>query len=432
MLNPLRRALVVLVALAAVAGTAGAQVPPVQPVPGPSPAPLPSEPLFRGDRVEQIRLFMHSKDWEALRDAFRENTYYPADMHWNGTVVRNIGIRSRGLGSRSRAKPGLRLDFDRYSTTQKFLGLKSLVLDNLTQDPGMMRERLAMALFARVGMPAPREAHTGLWVNNEFVGLYAIVESIDKSFLERTLGEDSGYLYEFNNVSRWWFDMRFDGDLESYGKIFDPKTHEQDPPGVLFGPISDMVRAANEPGDFAGAVGQYLDLQEFARYLAAETFMAEYDGMLGYDGANNFYYYRSTKSNRARFLPWDRDLAFHGTNYSVWSNLEANVLAARALSVPELEKVFLDTLEQLAVAASEPPDPPAEGVPPSGPGWFEREARRIAEQIRDGALADANKPPSNEKHEEDVAFLIEFARSRSAFVMGEVQAARSRSAAARR
>lgn len=54
--------------------------------------------------------------------------------------MRNAGIRSRGRGSRSGTKPGLRVDFDRYASDQTFLGLKSFILDNLTQDPSGVHE----------------------------------------------------------------------------------------------------------------------------------------------------------------------------------------------------------------------------------------------------------------------------------------------------
>ena len=50
---------------------------------------------------------MNEADWDKLKAAFQENTYYPADVTWNGQTVRNVGIRSRGLGSRSATKPGL-------------------------------------------------------------------------------------------------------------------------------------------------------------------------------------------------------------------------------------------------------------------------------------------------------------------------------------
>src|SRR5262245_3312090 len=150
---------------------------------GPSP-----DDLFNPGVLYRIDLRIHSVDWEKLKQNFQENTYYPADFVWNGEVVRNSGIRSRGSGSRSGTKPGLRVDFDRYNATQTFRTLKSLVLDNLTQDPSGIHETVAMRVFERLGVPAPREAHARLYVNDEYIGLYAIVESIDKRFLARVFG----------------------------------------------------------------------------------------------------------------------------------------------------------------------------------------------------------------------------------------------------
>src|SRR5690606_16222541 len=56
--------------------------------------------LFDDTVVHELRLEMHGDDWSQLQAHYLENTYYPADLHWNGHVVRNIGVRSRGSGSR--------------------------------------------------------------------------------------------------------------------------------------------------------------------------------------------------------------------------------------------------------------------------------------------------------------------------------------------
>jgi spore coat protein CotH len=402
-------------ALAVVLGLwspAAAQTP-TDPTPGPT-----ADDLFNTNVVQRVQLFMHSKDWQALRETYRENTYYPADMHWNGLVVRNIGIRSRGLGSRNPVKPGLRLDFDRYATTQKFLGLKSLVLDNLVQDHTMMKERLVMAFLAKMGRPAPRVVHTGLWVNSEFVGLYTVVESIDKAFLERTLGDDSGYLYEYNNVAGWWFNDA-GGSLDNLARIFEPKTRESEPLGESMGPVQSMLAAANSASDFTGALGQYLDLDDFVRYYATEAFLAERDGMCGYDGANNFYYYRSVKTGTARFLSWDKDNSFASADYSVWTNVDKNPLVDRALRDERLRGIFRETLARASAVVNELP----EGTPPGQPaeGWLEREIRRIYDQIKDGAHADGNKGFSNGSFDEQLAHMVEFARGRAAFVAADAR-----------
>ncbi len=144
--------------------------------------------LFSAQTLQRVDLELHSSDWAKLKENFQTNTYYPADFVWNGKTVYNVGIRSRGRGSRSPHKPGLKVDFDQYSTGQKFLGLKSLVLDNLTQDPSGIHEMVAMKFLARLGIPAPREAHVRLYVRGEYIGLYAVVESIDKDMLARVYG----------------------------------------------------------------------------------------------------------------------------------------------------------------------------------------------------------------------------------------------------
>jgi spore coat protein CotH len=148
----------------------------------------PSAVLFNSDVVQRLDLRMHSSDWEKLKQNFQENTYYPVDVILNGETVRNNGARSRGLGSRSPTKPGLRVDCDRYTIDQICFGRKSFVLDNLVQDFSGVKETVTMKLFARLGIPAPREAHVRMYMTNQFAGVYAVVESIDKRFLARVFG----------------------------------------------------------------------------------------------------------------------------------------------------------------------------------------------------------------------------------------------------
>src|SRR5262245_45276451 len=146
-----------------------------------------SDDLFKEGIVHTLEITIHSRDWEALRENFTSNQFYPADVTWNGLRVRNVGIRSRGLGSRSGIKPGLEVNFAHYSSRGQFLGMRALVLDNLTTDPSMIRERVAMSFLRRLGVPAPREVHANLYVNGQYSGLYVIVEPVDTVFVQRWL-----------------------------------------------------------------------------------------------------------------------------------------------------------------------------------------------------------------------------------------------------
>src|SRR5581483_5039753 len=85
--------------------------------------------LFDDSVVHRVDLLINSRDWESLTVNYLDNTYYPADFKWRDQTVRNIGIRSRGTGSRSGVKPGLRVDFNRYSPSQLFVNnLKAVIL----------------------------------------------------------------------------------------------------------------------------------------------------------------------------------------------------------------------------------------------------------------------------------------------------------------
>ena len=112
--------------------------------------------FFDPNTIQEIRLTMNTRDLRTLHEKYLDNTYYTADVQWKGIRVRNAGVRSRGNSSRNDSKMALRVDADRYVTGQRFLGLKSFVLKNLWTDPSMLRERLAMTMFSRLGQPASR------------------------------------------------------------------------------------------------------------------------------------------------------------------------------------------------------------------------------------------------------------------------------------
>jgi spore coat protein CotH len=385
--------------------------------------------FFDDGAVHEIRLVINTRDWQSLKDHFLENTYYPCDFRWRGQTVRNVGIRSRGTGSRSGIKPGLRVDFDRYTTDQKFLGLKSFVLRNNTQDASNLRERLSMLLFRRLGLPASREAHTTLYVNDEYVGLYTIVESVDKAFLKRVFNEDGGYLYEYDfppGAQPYYFENH-GSDPSLYVPLpFKPETHEDDPQPEV---IAELVQAINDTSDavFRTAVAQYLDLAKFVRHVAVEVFIAELDGFLGDYGMNNYYFYRFENQKLFTFIAWDKSEAFKGgPDYGIFHNItdvpaaRQNRLMRRTLTYRDLIDLYLDSLMACVQSAGE-----TEEGSPNGPGWLAREIEHEYSQIRDSALADPVKPFSNEEFERDVDSLRVFATGRGDSVTRQINQTRA-------
>ncbi|HET9268603.1 MAG TPA: CotH kinase family protein [Vicinamibacterales bacterium] len=399
--------------LAATSARAGAQAPALPPSASASQA---ATELFDDSQLQEIRLVVNPRDWADLKASYQLNTYYPAHFLWRGHVARNVGIRSRGTGSRSGSKPGVLVDFNRFDPAQRFLGLKSVVLRNHTQDPSQLHERIAMRLFARLEMPAPREAQVRLYVNDEYAGLYSVVESVDKVFLSDRFGQDGGYLYEYDSDpgdAPYRFEYR--GPLPSMysPKPFKPVTHELDPDAR---PIADMVRAIVETPDtdFLRVLSGFLDLERFVSHVAVEAFVAEIDGVLGDWGMNNFYLYRFEGTTRSTLVPWDRSEAFKGgVGASIWRNVDdvppgsRNALMVRLMREPALRAVYFDTLLRCADLASA--------------GWLEQEITRAADQIRDAVRDDQAAPFSFDQFEEEVQRLLAFARERADIVREDVR-----------
>jgi spore coat protein CotH len=417
----------VLVAVALATTSAAVQTTP------PPPVPDQTAPFFDDTVLQEVRLAINNKDWNTLKTNYLANDYYPCDFKWGGITVRNVGIRSRGTGSRSGVKPGLRVDFDRYTTDQKFLGMKSFVLRNNVQDYSNMHERISMLFFRRMGLVPPREAHTKLYINNVYEGLYSIVESIDKDFLTRTYAENDGYLYKFDanpGDSPYYF-IYGGPDASLYvPHPFKPETHESDPHPQ---PIVDMIRTVAEASDavFRSQIAQFLDLTKVVKHVAIELFLGDNDGFTGNYGMNNFYLYRFQNQNLHTLIPWDKSEAFRdGPSYPILHNLNdvpdqnRNRLIVRALQSDDLRNLFYDTMLACAASLSElgVTEPPT--VPPDSRSWMEREVDREYAQIKDAVLADPQKAYTNDQFNLAVEDLRVFARDRSAFVTSQVQAYR--------
>ena len=64
-----------------------------------------ADPMFDQSRLHECRLDLDAADWSALRANFQTNQYYSANLTIDGETIRQVGIRSRGAGSRSGRRP---------------------------------------------------------------------------------------------------------------------------------------------------------------------------------------------------------------------------------------------------------------------------------------------------------------------------------------
>ncbi len=371
--------------------------------------------LFDPRAVHDIRITINSRDYRRLREDYLSNTYYTADLTWRGAKVRNVGIRNRGVGSRNPQKLGLRVDFNRFTKGQTFLGLRAVILDNVWQDGSFIAERTSMALFERMGQPTPRESFARVYINGAFQGLYAVIESVDEPFLTRTFGERDGYLFSFQHqgAEAAWRAEYLGDEYQPYKRFFEPETHQLEADAMVYRPILELFREINGPEDsvWRERVERYVDLPQLVRHVAIEVFLAEGDGFLGSNGMNNYFLYRPAKSTAHRWIPWDKDSAMLDSHFGIFTRADENVLVSRALAFPDLRAHYLNVLEECArVAATDQ--------------WLLQQVEELAALAEGPASEDTLKQFSTEAFAGAVDLIRQFAKERPAFVMQEVARAR--------
>ena len=364
-----------------------------------------ADPMFEQSRLHECKLELDPADWSALRANFQTNQYYAANLTVDGETVKQVGIRSRGAGSRSGEKPGLKVDFNKYVSGQEFHGYKSVVLDNVTQDPSMMRELLANSIFEAVGIAAPQLSFCRLTVNTDFWGLYTLIEAVSKPFLKARLGEESGTLYDYEYTTDYRFSYLGDG-IAPYAPVpFEPQTNEN----KLDTGLADFIKAINQTpqSGYAAAMETYIDVKKFLTHLAVENACAEYDGIVGQFGLNNFYLYQYGGQKKFVFIPWDKDTSFQAAEWPVQQRMDSNEFTRRLMLDPAMKSYYEGEVKRVA----------SNFVTTA---FLNPKIDQFAGLIRASVAADTHKPFTVAEFEAAVTGLKGIAAARAANVASQV------------
>ncbi|MCW5979353.1 MAG: CotH kinase family protein [Bryobacteraceae bacterium] len=372
--------------------------------------------VFDDSIVHEVSLDLDPDDWAALRENYTENTYYRAQFWW-GEESLEVGVRSRGRGSRSPIKPNILVNFPRHVSGQRFAGLRRLVLNACNQDASAMRQWIAFRLFQRMGLPAPRQSFARVHINGQYFGFYAMVENIDQEFLERNFGESGGYLYEWEPNDFYHFEWLGE-DPEQYSpRLLDPQTRENDPD---IQPFIELVRAINfvPDSEFVEEVARYLNPRLYLTHAAIENALSEIDGIWGLYGMNNFSLYRFEGQPLSQMIAWDKDLTFRWSERGIFDGVEDNLLARRLMGIPEYRTAYLSAVVKAATLLG------GEG------GWADLTIAGQYELIREAATDDPHKQCiieggsltscGPEEFEAEVKDLHVFLAERQLFVLAQV------------
>lgn len=208
----------------------------------------------------------------------------------------SVGVRLKGHRSMRplTGKAAFKLSFNRYDEDQTFSGVRRLTLNNLVEDPTLVREALAYRFLDALGLATPRTGYSTLSVNDAPYGLYLVLESMDEEFVARRFPGERGVLYE----GEYGCDL-FPEHVPEF-----ERDAGKDPGRAK---LQSLARsAAGESAALFHPDGP-LDMPKFLRYLAASALLGDFDG---YRHAHNYRLYYEPREQKWQFLPWGLDRVF--------------------------------------------------------------------------------------------------------------------------
>jgi spore coat protein CotH len=211
---------------------------------------------FRSDHVAKILIIMREEDWLGLKSNTHAEQYVRANFWFDGEPYRNVAIRPKGMSSlmsgRASGRMPLKVDFNFFNFAQNFRGIKKLNLNNGFSDPSFIRETIGYELFEQMDLPTPRRAFADVWVNNHHLGLYTIVEQVDKIFLRRHFTNPEGNLYkpEQRPAALDWTKEDFDKQNTQGSKVSESKQNNLDIKigGSRLGDLIKILKQEGAPG----------------------------------------------------------------------------------------------------------------------------------------------------------------------------------------
>lgn len=260
---------------------------------------------------------------------WRSTNWVSAEVQIDGQRFTQTALRLKGHGTRRdfRAKASFTLKFNKESKGQTFLGQSKIHLHNALYDPSCLNEFTGAWLFHRAGYPAPQVNFAHVRVNDADYGLYVMVESTARSFLERAFGHDHGLLYEgiFGDV-----DAPLDLD-------------NGNPPELDAGP-SMLYQAARESLQLGriDPLRRLCQLEPLATFVSLEVVLGHHDGYS--IGRHNFRLYRDSPDAPFLFLPHGMDVLFFNADAVAIPDFKG-VLAQAITQVPDGRTLYLEKCE---------------------------------------------------------------------------------------
>lgn len=359
----------------------------------------PGDDFFSAWTVHEIRFqFSQTGFWDSLKTNYTLDQYMRADVTIDGTAYPQSGVKYKGNSSYNNAssKKPFRIDLAEYVDDQTHDGLKKLVLNNGFKDPTLLREKLMLDYLNAHGIAAPRCGFAKLYVNNEYRGLYTVIEDVNKTFLEDRFGNKSGNLFKGDPKGT----LNFKGDDQSmYMTDYELKTNE------TANDWSDLIRFIkvlnnSTTAQLPDSLPEYLNLNSWYDYWAAHNLFVNLDSYVG--SGHNYFVYHNDDTGLFEWITWDVNEAFGNFTMGI-SLANLKVLPYGHIPMPGTQRPMMSRLWTDAFFKQQYADRYCALLQDFSNTYFDPKIDSLANLIRDAVYADTYKFFPNNQFEQNLS-----------------------------
>lgn len=188
---------------------------------------------------------------------------------------------------------------------------------NRNKDTSYVSERYSYNLFESFGVMAPKvtnaEVYLKIGSKKTYMGIFSVIESIDKQFLEKRLGDKAGDLYKslWQQFGPATLESNYPTDAigikdesKNYFPSYDLKTNKKTSDHSGLKTFIDMINTLDDHY-FEAYINANFAVDDFLRYLAISTLLGNPDDYRSM--GNNYYLYQHSKTLKWHFIPYDYD-----------------------------------------------------------------------------------------------------------------------------
>ena len=281
----------------------------------------PGHELFSDGKIRTFKIDIAETPLSSLKKS--EKTYVAATVTVDGLTFKDAGAHLKGMGSFQplNQKPSFVIKFDKYTPDQRYLGLSKIMLNNSVQDSTYLAELMATQMFRDAGVPAARVTHAFVEQNGRKLGLYVLIEAMNKDFLKQHFKSSKGNLYEA-------YLQDIDQTLDIDGGV---DTSQSDRKRLL-----EACKISN-PLERWSKLPEILNVDKYISHCALEMFVAHTDGYAL--NRNNYRIYHDPLTGRFTMIAHGLDWGFLNSGAPVRPPYNS-IITRAVLGTPEGRREF--------------------------------------------------------------------------------------------